>query len=281
MKDKLLLLSAVLVIFAGLGLLLYPILRTAAFRKDEQKAISDFEQYRASGSAETTGEADPGGAEEPDLPEENSFEQERPFLMLWEACLEYNRQLVTAQRERYSEDSIKQPAIDLATLGWEQEVFARLSIPAINLDVPLYLGASEKNLDRGGAILGQTSLPIGGAGTNCVIAGHRTWHGAVQFVALEQLHVGDKVLLTNPWETLVYEVIETKVITPDTLDDIMIQPRRELLTVFTCTRPNTRRFLVICERAPNTSQVGTDFSRREFVPSWDAKRRDQPFRTFE
>ncbi len=281
MKDKLLLLSAVLVIFAGLGLLLYPVIRTAALRKAEQTAISDFVKYRASGSAETTGRTDPDGAEEPDWPEESSIERERPFLTLWEACLAYNRRLVTEQRELYSEDSIKQPAIDLAALGWEQEVFARLSIPAIKLDVPLYLGAGEKNLDRGGAILGQTSLPIGGAGTNCVIAGHRTWHGAVQFVALEQLRVGDKVLLTNPWETLVYEVIETKVITPDTVEDIMIQSGRDLLSIFTCTRPNTRRFLVICERVLNPSQVGTDFSRKEFVPSWDAIRRDQPFRTFE
>ncbi len=281
MKDKLLLVSCVLVILAGLGLLLYPVIRTAAFRKAEQKAISDFEQYRASGSVETIGRADPGKSERPARQEQIIIEQGRPFLTLWEACLTYNRQLITGQRDRYSEASIKQPAIDLAALGWEQEVFARLSIPAINLDVPLYLGASAKNLDRGGAILGQTSLPIGGADTNCVIAGHRTWHGAVQFVALEQLRVGDMVLLTNPWETLVYEVIETKVITPDTLDDIMIQPGRELLSIFTCTRPNTRRFLVICERVRNLSQIGTDFSRREFVPSWDAKRRDQPFRTFE
>ena len=259
MKDKLLFLSAVLVIVAGLGLLLYPVIRTAAFRKAEQTAISDFEQYRTSGVSETTGQADPGKAEEPGPQGQIPPEQSRPFLTLWEACLEYNRQLATEQREHYSEDSIKQPAIDLAALGWEQEVFARLTIPAINLDVPLYLGASAKNLDRGGAILGQTSLPIGGAGTNCVIAGHRTWHGAVQFVALEQLRVGDKVLLTNPWETLVYEVIETKVITPDTVDDIMIQLGRDLLSIFTCTRPNTRRFLVICERVPNMSQVGTDF----------------------
>ena len=281
MKDKLLLLSAVLVIFAGLGLLLYPVIKTAAFRKAEQKAISDFEQYRASGVSETTGQADSGKAEKPDPQEQIPAEQDRHFLTLWETCLAYNRRLATEQRELYSEDSIKQPAIDLAALGWEQEVFARLTIPAINLDVPLYLGAGAKNLDRGGAILGQTSLPIGGGNTNCVIAGHRTWHGAVQFVALEQLRVGNKVLMTNPWETLVYEVIETKVITPDTVEDIMIQPGRDLLSIFTCTRPNTRRFLVICERVLNPSQVGTDFSRRKLVLTWDAIRREPPFRIFE
>ena len=281
MKDKLLLISCVLVILAGLGLLLYPVIKTTALRKAEQSAISDFEQHRASDPVETMGKTEPVREGKLNSPEESRIEQSRPFLTLWEACLTYNRQLITGQRDRYSEASIKLPAIDLAALGWEQEVFARLSIPAINMDVPLYLGASAKNLDRGGAILGQTSLPIGGADTNCVIAGHRTWHGAVQFVALEQLRVGDMVLLTNPWETLVYEVIETKVITPDTLDDIMIQPGRELLSIFTCTRPNTRRFLVICERVRNLSQIGTDFSQKEFVPGWDAIRRDQPFRRFE
>lgn len=262
MKDKLLIISCVLVILAGLGLLLYPIIRTTALRKAEQDAISGFEQYRASGSVETTGQVDPDQREGPTPREQNIIEQDRPFLTLWEACLTYNRRLVTEQRELYSEDSIKQPAIDLGALGWEQEVFARLSIPAINLEVPLYLGAGAKNLDRGGAILGQTSLPIGGANTNCVIAGHRTWQGAVQFVALEQLCARDKIMLTNPWETLVYEVIETKVITPDTADDIMIQPGRDILSIFTCTRPNTRRFLVISERICNPSQVGTDFSRK-------------------
>ena len=281
MKDKLLLLSCVLVILAGLGLLLYPVIKTTALRKAEQSAISDFEQHRASDPVETMGKTEPVREGKLNPPEESRIEQSRPFLTLWEACLAYNRQLITGQRNRYSEASIKLPAIDLVALGWEQGVFARLSIPAITMDVPLYLGASAKNLDRGGAILGQTSLPIGGADTNCVIAGHRTWHGAVQFVALEQLRVGDMVLLTNPWETLVYEVIETKVITPDTLDDIMIQPGRELLSIFTCTRPNTRRFLVICERVRNLSQIGTDFSQKEFVPSWDAIRRDQPFRRFE
>ena len=281
MKDKLLLTSCVLVILAGVGLLSYPVIKTTVLREAEQEAISEFEQYRASVASDTTDRAKVDKTEETVPPEERGIVQGLPFLTLWEACCAYNQRLVTEQSARYSEDSLKEPAIDLSAFGWEQEVFARLSIPAINLDVPLYLGANARNLDRGGAILGQTSLPIGGTDTNCVIAGHRTWHGAVQFVALEQLRVRDTVLLTNPWDTLVYEVIETKVITPDTVDDIMIQNRRDRLTIFTCTRPNTRRFLVICERVRNMSQVGTYYNRKEFVSSWDAKRRDQPYRIFE
>lgn len=56
------------------------------------------------------------------------------------------------------------------------------------------------------------------------------------------------VYITNPWETLAYEVIEMKTVMPDAADEIMVQQGRDLITVFTCTYPNSRRLLVTCER---------------------------------
>lgn len=44
--------------------------------------------------------------------------------------------------------------------------------------MPVYLGASTENMARGGALLGQTSMPLGGANTNTVIAAHRGYYGA-------------------------------------------------------------------------------------------------------
>lgn len=90
-------------------------------------------------------------------------------------------------------------------------------------------------MDRGGAILGQTSLPVGGVSSNCVVAGHRTWNGAIQFKGLDLLQPNDMVYITNPWERLSYKVIETKIISPNDSDEVMIQEGRDLLTVFTCT----------------------------------------------
>lgn len=47
-----------------------------------------------------------------------------------------------------------------------------LSIPKMDLELPIYLGATAEHLASGAAQLSQTSMPIGGENTNCVLAGH-------------------------------------------------------------------------------------------------------------
>ena len=48
------------------------------------------------------------------------------------------------------------------------------------------------------------SLPIGGANTNCVIAGHRGYGGASYFRYIDKLQIGDTVTITNLWGQLTY-----------------------------------------------------------------------------
>jgi sortase A len=251
MKAKMLLIVSVLLLVSGLGVMLYPTAKTAALHHAEQQAIVEFERYRS--SAISTQDNEALGSEQPSTSMVHPQAQEasiteRDFSELWEACVAYNQKLVLNQAKTFTAESAKQAPIDLAACGWEQEVFAYLSIPAAKIEAPLYLGASSGNMDRGGAILGQTSLPIGGASSNCVIAGHRTWNGAIQFKGLDRFQPNDMVYITNPWERLAYQVIETKTISPNDSDEVMIQDGRDLLTVFTCTYPNTHRFLVICAR---------------------------------
>lgn len=100
--------------------------------------------------------------------------------------------------------------------------------------MPIYLGATEQHMANGAAHLSQTSLPIGGENTNCVIAGHRGYNGASYFRYIDKLNVGDLVSVTNLWETLTYRVCEIKIIDPHDVTEILIQPRRELLTLLTC-----------------------------------------------
>ena len=125
------------------------------------------------------------------------------------------------------------------------------SIPKLELEMPLFLGASKTNMAKGAAIMGETSLPIGGSNTNSVIAGHRGWNGAAYFLYLNQLEKGDTVTVTNLWETLTYVVMETRIINPDEVDAIRIQPDREMLTLLTCHPPASggkQRMLIFCER---------------------------------
>lgn len=131
------------------------------------------------------------------------------------------------------------------------EIFGVISIPSLDIEMPVYLGASYQHMAGGAAHLTQTSLPIGGSNTNCVIAGHRGWRGASFFLYLTDLKEGDEVLVTNLWENLRYRVVEIQIIDPKDIDAILIQEGRELLTLLTCYRVASGeklRYLVFCER---------------------------------
>ena len=106
----------------------------------------------------------------------------------------------------------------------------------------LYLGATWQHMADGAAQMTETSLPI---------AGHRGWNGAAYFLHIPALEIGDTVIITNLWETLTYEVVETKIIAPYDVESIHIQPNRDLITLLTCHPPATggrQRYLVYCER---------------------------------
>ena len=102
---------------------------------------------------------------------------------------------------------------------------------------------------KGAAHLSQTSLPIGGDSTNCVLAAHRGYAKAEMFRYLDRLKYGDKIYFTNLWETRCYRVKEVKIILPDETDQILIQKGRDMITLITCNpyRHNYQRMVVYCE----------------------------------
>lgn len=179
-------------------------------------------------------------------------EPERPYAKLWEAMESYNRTIWEEKQEGLCDPwSYIQPSFVLGDYGLEEEVFGVISIPSLELELPLYLGASDEHLSKGAAVLSQTSIPIGGNNTNCVIAGHRGWYGASYFRHIDQLQPGDEVIITNLWESLHYTVVETTTIKPNDVEAIHIRENRELLTLLTCHPPASggkERLLVFCER---------------------------------
>lgn len=183
-------------------------------------------------------------AEEPALPTEHT--------QLWLDMQDYNQTISQEGQTGLSDPSAYEEAsFRLANYGLESEVFGVLSIPRLELNMPIYLGATKQNMANGAAVMGQTSLPIGGSNTNCVLAGHRGWNGAAYFLYINQLEPGDIVTVTNLWETLTYEVVGTQIIFPNDVEAIHIQPGKELLTLLTCHPPASggkQRYLVFCER---------------------------------
>ena len=179
-------------------------------------------------------------------------EEPMPYEELYRSIQTYNEWLVTiSQGNLTNRLSTEIVPITMADYGLPDEVFGILRIPVMDLEMPIYLGANYDNLANGAAVLTQTSIPIGGENTNAVIAGHRGWNGYPYFLDIENLKVGDLVYITNVWDELIYQVKEIRIVQPDNIGSILIQPGKDMVTLMTCHPPNTGgkyRYLVYCER---------------------------------
>ena len=217
---------AVLLAVAGIYVMLWPV----------------FTGHRLQSSAETVVQEFLADRDEP--------KQLYPELLT--ALQDYNRQLYVEKQCNLTDlEACEAPAADMTAYGVADEIIGVLEIPAMELTMPVYLGASDAHLAAGAAVLGNTSAPIGGNSTNCVIAGHRGWKGADYFRHIDRLAVGDTVTLTNLWETLTYTVSDIQIILPHEVDKIKIQQGRDLLTLLTChpyASGGRQRYVVCCER---------------------------------
>lgn len=239
------------VFLTGLCILFYPKVNGALTDYKMRGTAEEFLSYVQTGTyvSETTEWNSPSSPEDADLVVPEQYPQ------LWQDMRAYNTSLYeTSQSGLSNPSAYEQPSFTLSDYGLESEVFGVISIPRLDVELPLYLGATKQHMADGAAHMSQTSLPIGGENTNCVIAGHRGWNGAAYFLYLPQLEPGDAVTVTTLWETMTYQVVEETVISPNDVDAIRIQPGRELLTLLTCHPPASggkQRYLVICERQQN------------------------------
>ena len=249
MSRKIGIVLAVLVFLAGLGVFAYPHIEGAVLESHAAEAVESFKNTFPRETHSST-PIDP-------IPPEDTLILPDRYPELYKAMWEYNRTIYAERQKGLSDPwAYENTSFDLTSYGLETDVFGVLSIPALELEMPLYLGASYEHMATGAAHLSQTSLPIGGNNTNCIIAGHRGWSGAPYFLHLDRLAEGDTVILTNLWGTLDYTVSEIRVINPNAVDEILIQDGRELLTLMTCHPPNSGgrfRYLVICERAKESA----------------------------
>ena len=220
---------AVLLAVVGVCVMLWPVFTGHRLQADTNEAVQNF------------------------LAERNEPEQKCPELLA--ALQDYNQRIyVEKQSGLVDLEACEEPAADLTAYGIEDEIIGVLEIPTMELTMPVYLGASDAHLAAGAAVLGNTSAPIGGDNTNCVIAGHRGWRGADYFRHIDRLHVGDTVKLTNLWETLTYTVADIQIIQPHEVEKIRIQQGRDLLTLLTChpyASGGRQRYVVYCERTEN------------------------------
>lgn len=259
MARKLRIFCAVLIILVGLAVFAYPTLSQKYIEWKGMQALAEIDQLR---STQPTVPETTAGAEEPAATEETveiaetaeTTEATEPTLssmeLLKQELVAYNEQIYREGQANFKDPfSYETPPIDLTEYGFEENVIATIWIPRLELELPVYLGATKDNLAKGAAVLGETSLPVSGENTNVAIAAHRGWRGAPMFRDIQLIQIDDKITITTPWETLIYRVCELEIITPSDINAVMIQPGRQLLTLMTCHpyTQNYQRYLVRAE----------------------------------
>lgn len=227
---KLVRIIAIILFIVGLGFFAYPIVLREAFDIQVNKEIYQFDQLKTTN-------------------DDNLL-----YTELRRAMFEYNEKLyLSGQSGLIDQLSYEKPDFLLSDYGIDSDILGYITIPAIDIKLPIYNGASKENMAKGAAYLAHTSLPVGGENTNCVMAAHTRYKSIYMFKRITELNVGDKIYITNFWETLVYQVVETKVIDPNDSQNIYIKANRSLITLYTCHPypDNYQRYLVYAELVKN------------------------------
>ena len=220
-----------MILFLGLGIFLYPTVSDWWNSFHQSRAITEYVSVVTGMDTE---------------------EQER---MLREAEA-YNRALLL-KPDRYimseQEKAEYHATLDITGTG----IMGYIEIPAIKVSLPIYHGTNEAELQIAIGHIEGTSLPVGGPGTHCALSGHRGLPSAKLFTDIDKLKNGDTFLVQVMDRTLTYMVDQVRIVLPEEMQDLAIDPEKDYCTLVTCTPYgiNTHRLLVRGVRIENAAKT--------------------------
>ena len=217
----------ILILIAGLSLLVYPSFSDYWNSLHQSRAVASY--------VETVTKLD-----------------NKEYERIWQEALDYNKKLTERENAYILPEELTGEYNNLLNIGGNG-IMGYIDIKSIGVNLPLYHGTSESVLQVAIGHLDWTSLPTGGAGTHCVVSGHRGLPSARLFTDLDQLDVGDTFVLNILDQVLTYEVDQIKIVEPHETEDLLIQPGKDYCTLVTCTPYgiNSHRMLVRGERTDN------------------------------
>ena len=125
----------------------------------------------------------------------------------------------------WSEERIA--AFDASRRRVEAEIAAVLSMPELDLEVPVYTGATDELMDLGAGLIAGTARP--GEQGNIGIAGHRDGY----FRVLKDVQPGQQLTLRTATGEQQFRVTGTRIVDP--IDVEVLDPTpRETVTLVTC-----------------------------------------------
>ena len=123
---------------------------------------------------------------------------------------EYNIRLskLSSPFDDFDEITGYEDILDISDTG----IMGYITIPTINVELPIYHGTSEEVLNIAVGHMQGSSLPIGGESTHAVISAHRGLPSARLFTDLDKLAEGDTFTITILDRVLTYEVEKINII---------------------------------------------------------------------
>ena len=222
--KKIRVMFCVIIFMTGLGIASYPFISNMVAQRHASQVVKDYET----------------NVEEMD---------EEKIDAMKEAAKKYNEQLsnVVSVDDENENNEQGESYADLLNIG---ESLGYITIPKINVNLPIYNGTSQDVLSKGVGHMEQSSYPLGGESTHCVLTGHRGLPSAVLFTDLDKLEIGDEFYLHVLDEILAYKVDQIKIVEPNESGDLEIIDGKDYCTLVTCTpyAINSHRLLVRGER---------------------------------
>lgn len=217
MKNKIIIIVAVVLCLAGVGLILYPTVSDFINRIHSSRAIQEFIVSME------------------DISEEEMIRE-------IEYAEDYNKRILAGVYADVN-NSLKDY---YEILDFANNMMGYIEIEKIDVKLPIYHGVSTDVLAKGVGHLQQSTFPIGGEGYHPILTAHTGLPSAELFTDLVELNEGDvfKIYIAN--RELLYAVDQIKVVLPNEADQIKPVPGEDYCTLVTCTPYgiNSHRLLV-------------------------------------
>ena len=207
--------AAVVLFILGLSIIIYPFAAQHINNRFATRLVEDYFEQNAKGKGDNRQDADGQGASD-----NASIEGEN-----------------TGNRGDTSKSS-----------EYEEGIFGSIRIPKLGIELPIFTGSTNANLNRGVAHLEGTSLPVGGKSTHSVLCGHSGNVTNEWFTHIGELTEGDLFYIRTRDQTLTYKVIAKKTIDPNDISELVIRPEEDLVTLLTCAQGGRMRLIVTGER---------------------------------
>lgn len=182
-----------------------------------------------------------------------AVEDQETLSEVQERADEYNRLLsgsFQTDQKVLSRETGGVSLADYSDLLAVTDAIGYLEIPKLKVYLPIYHGVEKEVLDRGIGHLPDTSLPVGGESTHCVLSGHTGLPSARLLSGLDQMKEGDRFYIHVLDQVLAYEVDQISVVLPEETRALRIEKGKDYVTLLTCTPygVNSHRLLVRGER---------------------------------